>query len=69
MVLSALFFFSLLKSFKMVELIDNIVIISSAGQSDSVMHMSTSILFQILFPYRFLGNIGKSSLCCTAHSH
>ena len=30
----------------------NVVIISTVQQSDSVVHIHTSILFQIFFPYR-----------------
>jgi len=33
-------------------LIYKVVIISAVQQSDSVIHAHTSILFQILFPYR-----------------
>ena len=33
-----------------------------SSQSDLVIHVHTSILFQILFPYRLSQNIGKSSL-------
>ena len=39
---------------------------SGVQQSDSVIHVS--ILFQILFPFRFLQNIWQSSLCYTVGS-
>ena len=52
------------KSFIEVYLIYNIVILSAVQQGDSVIH--TSILFQFLFPYRLLPNIGWSSLCYRA---
>ena len=39
------------KSFIAVEMIYNVVTISAVQQSDSVMHVHTSILFQILFPH------------------
>jgi hypothetical protein len=35
-------------------LIYNIVLVSSVQQSDSVIH--TSIIFQVIFPYKFLQN-------------
>ena len=44
--------------------INNVVLVSGVQQSDSVIH--TSILFQILFPFRLLQNIEQSSLCSTA---
>ena len=34
-----------------VELINNVVIVSGVQQSDSVIHIHVSILFQILFPW------------------
>ena len=37
-----------------VSLIYNIVFVSSVQQSDSVIH--TSIIFQVIFPYKFLQN-------------
>ena len=44
-----------------VELIYNVVLVSSVQQSDSVIHIY--ILFQILFHYRLLQDIEYSSLC------
>ena len=38
-----------------VSLIYNIVLVSSVQQSDSVIHIS--IIFQVIFPYKFLQNI------------
>ena len=37
--------------------------VSGVQQSDSVIHIHVSILFQILFPFRLLHNIEQSSLC------
>ena len=37
-----------------VYLIYNVVLVSGIQQSDSVLHIHMSILFQILFPYRLL---------------
>ena len=48
-----------------VELINNVVLVSGVQQSDSVIHVHVSILFQILFPIRLLHNIEQSSLCYT----
>ena len=48
-----------------VQLINHVVLVSGVQQSDSVMHIHVSILFQILFPFRLLQNIEQSSLCCT----
>ena len=45
-------------SFIEIELIYHVVIISAVQQSDSVMHIVTSILFQILFPCKLSPNIG-----------
>ena len=58
-------FFSCL-SFIEVELIYKVVIISAVQHSDSVIHIHTSILFQILFPDRLSQNIGSSALCQAA---
>ena len=44
---------------------NNIVLISDVQQSDSVIHIHASVLFQILFPIRLLQNIEQSSLCYT----
>ena len=46
-------------------MINNVVIVSGVQQSDSVMHIHVSILFQILFPFRLLHNIEQSFLCYT----
>ena len=48
-----------------IQLINNIVLISNIQQSDSVIHVHASVLFQILFPVRLLQNIEQSSLCYT----
>ena len=48
-----------------VELINKVVLVSIVQQSDSVIRIHVSILFQILFPFRFLQNIEQSSLCYT----
>ena len=59
----------LFKSFIEVQLIYKVVIISTVQQNDSVIHVHTSILFQILFPHRLSQNIGLSSLRYTAGPH
>ena len=46
-------------------MINNVVIVSGAQQSGSVIHILVSILFQILFPFKLLHNIEQSSLCYT----
>ena len=43
-----------------VELINTIVLVSGVQQSDSVIHIHVSILFQILFPFRLLQSIEQS---------
>ena len=48
-----------------VQLINNVVLVSGVQQSDSVIHIHVSILFQILFPIRLLQNIEQNSLCYT----
>ena len=48
-----------------VESINNVVLVSGAQHSDSVIHIHVSILFQILFPFRLLQSIEQSSLCYT----
>ena len=48
-----------------IQLIDNIVLVSGVQQSDSVIRIHVSILFQILFPFRLLQSIEQSSLCYT----
>ena len=45
------------------QLINNVVLVSGVQQSDSVIHIYVSIVFQILFPFRLLHNIEQSSLC------
>ena len=42
------------------------VLVSSAQQSDSAMHMYIYILFQILFYYGLLQDVDYSSLCRSA---
>ena len=42
----------------LMKLIYKVVIFSAVQQSDSVIHVYTSILFQILFPHRWSQNIG-----------
>ena len=44
---------------------NNVVTVSGVQQSDSVIHINVSILFQILFPFRLLHNTKQSSLCYT----
>ena len=39
----------------------NNVLVSGVQQSDSVIHIHVSILFQILFPFRLLQSIEQSS--------
>ena len=41
------------------------MLVSDVQQSDSVIHIHVSILFQILFPFRLLQNTEQSSLCYT----
>ena len=41
------------------------MLVSGVQQSDSVIHLHVSILFQILFPLRLLKDIEQSSLCYT----
>ena len=48
-----------------VQLIYNVVLVSAVQQSESVIHMHISTLFQILFPYRSLESIEQSFLCYT----
>ena len=65
-------FFSIihfLKRFIKVQLIYNVVIISTLQQCDLVVGIRTSILFQINFPYRLSQDIGQSSLCYKAGPH
>ena len=44
-------------------MINNVVLVSGVQQSDSVIPMEVSFLFQILFPFRLLKNIEPSFLC------
>ena len=46
-------------------MINNVVLVSGVQQSDSVIRIHVSILFQILFPFRLLQNIEQHSLCYT----
>ena len=44
-------------------MINSVVLVSGVQQSESVIHINVSVLFQILFPFMFLQNIEQSSLC------
>ena len=46
-------------------MINNVVLVSGVQQSDSVIHIHVSILFQILFPFRLLQNTKQRPLCYT----
>ena len=46
-------------------MINNVLLVAGVQQSDSVIHIHISILFQVLFPFRLLQNIEQSSLCYT----
>ena len=46
-------------------MINNVVLVLGVQQSDSVIHIHVSILFQIIFPFRLLQNIEQHSLCYT----
>ena len=48
-----------------VQLIYNVVLVSAVQQSDSVIHIHISILFQIPFPFSLLQSTEQSSLCST----
>ena len=48
-----------------IQLINNIVLVSGVQQSDSVIRIHVSILFQVLFSFRLLQNTEQSSLCYT----
>ena len=50
-------------------MINNVVLVSGAQQSDSVIHIHVSILSQILFPFRLSQSIEQSSLCSTVPIH
>ena len=58
--------FFIFKIFIRVQLIYNVVLVSAVQQSESVIHIHISTLFQILFPYGSLQSIEQSSLCSTA---
>ena len=45
------------------------MLVLGVEQSNSFIRIHTSILFQILFPHRFLQNIEYSSLCYTIDPH
>ena len=45
------------------ELINNVVMVLGVQQSDSVIHIHVSILFQIIFPFRLLQNNEQNTLC------
>ena len=51
-----------------VYLIYSVVLVSGVQQSEQVIHIHISILFQILFPYRSLQSIEQTSLCYTVVS-
>ena len=44
---------------------NNVMLVSGVKQSDSVIHILVSILFQIILPFKLLQSIEQSSLCCT----
>ena len=46
-------------------MIKNVVIVSGVQQSDSIIHIHVSILFQNLSTFRLIHNINQSSLCYT----
>ena len=46
-----------------VEWSNNVVLVLSMQQSDSVICIHVSVLFKIIFPFRLLQNIEQSSLC------
>ena len=54
---AAFFFFFNFLFYIGAQLINNVVLVSGVQQSDSVIHIHVSILFQILFPFRLLHNI------------
>ena len=49
-------FFLVLLNFIEVQFIYKVVVTSTEQQSDSAIHVHTSILFQLLFPHRFSQN-------------
>ena len=48
-----------------VQLINNVVLASGVHQSNSVVHIHVSILFQIVFPIMLLQSVKQSFLCYT----
>ena len=52
-----------------VQLIYTVVLVSAVQQSESIIHIHISTLFQILFPYISLHSIEQSSLCYTVRSY
>ena len=52
-----------------VQLIYSVVLVSGVQQTESVIHIHISTLFQILFPYRSLQSTELSSLCYTVGSY
>ena len=66
-ILTLPFFFIIIKVlfYIGVYLINNDVLVTGIQQSDSVIPIQVSILFQILFPFKLLQNIEPSSLCYT----
>ena len=62
-ILKKIFFFTGL------QLIYNVVLVSAVLQSESVIHIHISTLFQILFPYRPVHNVKQNSLCYTVGSY
>ena len=56
------------KIFFEAQLIYSAVLFSGEWQSDSVIHVHVSILFQILFPYKLIQNIEYNFLCYTVGS-
>ena len=51
------------------QFIYNVVLVSAVQQSESIIHIHISILFQILFPYRSFQSIEQGSLCYIKCSH
>ena len=43
-------------------MINNVVLVSGVQQSDSVIHIHVSILFQVLFLFKLLQSVEQSSL-------
>ena len=62
---SWILFYLFKKFFIGVYLIYNVVLVSGVQQSESVIHIHISTFLKILFPYRSLWSIEKSSLCYT----